>query len=306
MSNKLRILQYNAHKSRKKVLIGLLQDLRVATYDIIAIQEPWRNRIDFAAYNPRSSPFHLVDAKEAGSRVSTYVNKNIPLSSWQETLHSNDLHTVTLRIASESQESRTINIHNVYNPPPKSHNEEEELGTLAVLPQASRMPGEHIFLGDFNLHHPLWAGPSYPHQHILADNLLEQMRNASAQLALPQNTITRDIQKGNSTEQTTIDLIFVTKILQDTILNCRVARELKQSSDHLPISTEFEWENVRETQEKRQRRAWKRLNKTKFAKSLAEGAEALKLLPLTTNKDINDYAKALTKAIRTAIDASTP
>jgi hypothetical protein len=75
------------------------------------------------------------------------------------------------------------------------------------------MPGEYIFLGDFNLHHPLWAGPFYPHQYILADNLLEQMRNAGAQLTLPQSTITRDIQKDNSTEQTTIDLIFVTKVL---------------------------------------------------------------------------------------------
>jgi hypothetical protein len=82
-----------------------------------------------------------------------------------------------------------------------------------------------------------------------------------------------------------------------------VARELKQSSDYLPISIEFEWENVRETQEKRQRRAWKRLNKIKFAKLLTEGAEALKFFSFTTDKDINDYAKTFTKAIRTAIDA---
>jgi hypothetical protein len=37
MFNKLRILQYNAHKLKKKILIGLLQDLRVAIYDIITI-----------------------------------------------------------------------------------------------------------------------------------------------------------------------------------------------------------------------------------------------------------------------------
>jgi hypothetical protein len=80
------------------------------------------------------------------------------------------------------------------------------------------------------------------------------MRNVSAQLALPQSTITRDIRKGNSTERTTIDLIFITKTLQNTILNYRIIRELKQSFDHLLISTEFEWENVRETQKKRQRR----------------------------------------------------
>ena len=88
------------------------------------------------------------------------------------------------------------------------------------------MPGEHIFLGDFNLYHPLWAGPSYPYQHTLSDTLLEHMRNAGAQLALPQSTITRDTQKGNSIEQTTIHLIFVTEELRNTISHCRVAHEL--------------------------------------------------------------------------------
>ena len=36
----LRILQYNVNKSRTKVLIGLLQDPEIASYDIIATQEP--------------------------------------------------------------------------------------------------------------------------------------------------------------------------------------------------------------------------------------------------------------------------
>ena len=36
---KLKILQYNANKSRAKVLIGLLEDPEVALYDILAIQE---------------------------------------------------------------------------------------------------------------------------------------------------------------------------------------------------------------------------------------------------------------------------
>jgi hypothetical protein len=49
--------------------------------------------------------------------------------------------------------------HNQYSqhiqPPSKSHNEEEELNTFAVLPQALDIPGEYIFLEDFNLHHSL-------------------------------------------------------------------------------------------------------------------------------------------------------
>jgi hypothetical protein len=33
----LRIFQYNVNKSRKKVMIGLLQDRRIAEFDILAI-----------------------------------------------------------------------------------------------------------------------------------------------------------------------------------------------------------------------------------------------------------------------------
>jgi len=116
MRGNLRILQYNANKSKDKVLIGLLQDSRTAEYDIIAIQEPYRNPYDSAAYNPHNSPFHLIDYKKAGSRVNTYVNKKLPL----RTFHSKDLLSITLHIAGEPLETRVINIHNVCNPPPET------------------------------------------------------------------------------------------------------------------------------------------------------------------------------------------
>ena len=36
----VKILQYNVNKSKNKVLAGLLADLRVREFDIIAVQEP--------------------------------------------------------------------------------------------------------------------------------------------------------------------------------------------------------------------------------------------------------------------------
>jgi hypothetical protein len=74
---RLKVLQYNVNKSRNKVLAGLLEDPRVKEYDIIAVQEPWRNTVDSHAYNPRNSGFHLVDRGTADSRVTTYINKRI-------------------------------------------------------------------------------------------------------------------------------------------------------------------------------------------------------------------------------------
>jgi hypothetical protein len=78
--NKLTLLQYNVNKSRDKVLIGLLEDSRVARFDILAVQEPWRNPFNNEGYNPRNSPFYLVEKTSEKTRTAIYVNKQILLS----------------------------------------------------------------------------------------------------------------------------------------------------------------------------------------------------------------------------------
>ena len=181
-------------------------------------------------------------------RVYCYINKRISIDSWTELFHSDDLVTITLRIAGGS---RVVNIHNCYNPPPAHHGETENRGTLDDLPQALRMPGEHILLGDFNLHHPLWGGPSYPHQHLLSDTLLSHVRDAGVSLALPPGTITRDVHSGRFAQRTTIDLVFLSDSLAAQVNSCRVASELEHGSDHLPISTEWEWQVASEANSKR-------------------------------------------------------
>src|ERR1700722_5868503 len=95
----VKILQYNVNKSRNKVLAGLLADPRVNEFDIIAVQEPWRNTYDSAAYNPRDSGFYLIDIKDRDSRVSTYINKRISTDCWSEISHSLDAQSITLRLS---------------------------------------------------------------------------------------------------------------------------------------------------------------------------------------------------------------
>jgi hypothetical protein len=63
------------------------------------------------------------------------------------------------------------------------------------------------------------------------------MRVAGASLALPQGIVTRECKRGQHIKQTTIDLVFLTKGLQDQVLKCRVAKEIEQSSDHLSVKT---------------------------------------------------------------------
>lgn len=303
MACTFRVLQYNVNKSRLKVLAPLLQDPGINAYDVVAVQEPWRNPVSSAIYNPANSGFHPVDLRAKESRVCCYVNKRISTDSWTERFHSDDLVTVTLRIAGDS---RTINIHNCYNPPPTHHSDTENRGTLDTLPQALSMPGEHILLGDFNLHHPFWCGPSYPHQHLLSDTLLSHTRDASISLALPPGTITRDVHSGRSAQRTTIDLIFLTDSLLNQLTGCRIASELEQGSDHLPVSTEWEWQTAPELHSVRRRRAWKEIDQKKFLDSLDRTSAPLYSLPLYNREEINRYTDALTNSIKQAINESTP
>jgi hypothetical protein len=54
--NSLRILQYNVRKS-KRVIEPLLAEDQVALYNIIAIQEPWKNPTANRTYCPSAADF---------------------------------------------------------------------------------------------------------------------------------------------------------------------------------------------------------------------------------------------------------
>ena len=77
-TSRLALLQYNVNKSRDKVMIGLFQDPKLASYDILAIQEPWRNRHNDQGYNPDTSLFHLVEKALESTKTAIYINRRIP------------------------------------------------------------------------------------------------------------------------------------------------------------------------------------------------------------------------------------
>ena len=43
----LSILQYNVNKSKDSVMIPLFENLLISTYDILAIQQPWKNLFQY-------------------------------------------------------------------------------------------------------------------------------------------------------------------------------------------------------------------------------------------------------------------
>ena len=112
ISYKLTLLQYNVNKSRDKVMIGLLQERRIKDINILAIQEPWRNSINEEGYNPRNSPFNLIEKTLKDTKVAIYINKDILISDWDEIYKGGNLISIRLRAGTSY-----IYIHNIYIEP---------------------------------------------------------------------------------------------------------------------------------------------------------------------------------------------
>ena len=225
----LSILQYNTRKSRNIVMVPLFQSENILNIDIIALQEPWRNTRDQTTYHPRKDAFHLIYPESNKARVCFFINKKIEQSSWTYTVHSPDVITLHFKLP-----DRHIHIHNIYNPV----NAEEISASIPVLEQSlvADPHEEHIALGDFNLHHESWGGPEASTAHIeKSEELLLLMQRREMEQMVPVGTATYK----ESTGKSTIDLVFATPLLSDSLIYCKIAKDFDHDSDHQPILSKW-------------------------------------------------------------------
>ena len=165
---KLRILQYNVHKSKNKMMITLLHEKRIKNYNILMIQKSWRHHEETRTYNSRDIDFILKNNDE---KTCFYVNNRIDGNSWHSTWHFKDVNIITLQLRRQNEEnaqdsmntqsdsmnvSYSMNIHDVYNSSSTSHNEISEKENLFALKQTLRMQNKNVIINDFNLHHSVW------------------------------------------------------------------------------------------------------------------------------------------------------
>ncbi len=281
-------------------MIALLHKEKIKNYDILILQEPWRFDENSRAYCPATAGFMLEDN---GGRTCFYINKRIDSNTWHSTWHFKDVGTITLQtLTGDTQAAQeAIHIHEAYNSPPRDHEVIHERGSLSDIEKALHMPEECVLVGDFNLHHPTWGGPSYPRQHLLSNDLIEMITNVGASLTLPRGTITRDYQES----QTTIDLIFTTDGIMNRLIRCKINEEMENSSDHLPVQTIIDLRACEEPARK-PRRNWKAMNEEKFINTLREQMPK----PLSDHeagrRRIDEYTKQLLDALKEAVEISTP
>ena len=127
----------------------LLLDGPGTLYDVLAIQEPWLNSLVETTYCPQSCLYHLVFPQGGRARTCLYINKRIPLAKWHS-YEELDYCRVTI-----NTQQGPITIHNIYSKIP------ETLGTtvwntpISSMLQAVQSLGQHLVVGDFNLHYLL-------------------------------------------------------------------------------------------------------------------------------------------------------
>jgi len=225
--NKLQILQYNVQKGKNKVMTPLLTDTRVHSYDIIAIQKPWTNPFTPTTYCLSCSPF-TVAYDNCKRRSCFLINKEINSEQWDVKFPSSDLCVLNLRLR-----ALDMWIYNIYSQSSRNLSNTDYTSPIFLLPALVRRKREHIILGDFNLHHPWWSGPSNPTIHAAAESLVECLTLYEISLVSPAGVPTWAAQGSFST----IDLTFISQGLVGRVIECRVSKELDHRSDHLPISS---------------------------------------------------------------------
>jgi hypothetical protein len=157
--------------------------------------------------------------------------------------------------------------------------------------------GEHIVLGDFNLHHPLWCGVRNPAAHKAADQLIDILQIYELNLTLPRGSVTWE-RKGSAS---TIDLVFIGPILRNRILECQVRKDLGHGSDHFPVSTEVALTPVEAPQQPQ--RSWKRMD----IEEVEAGAQGLALpTQLDSIEAIDQYTLYLTSFTQGLIEQTVP
>ena len=294
----LNIIQYNVNKSKNIAQHHLLQALDPSKHHVVALQEPWRHPTENTSI--KHPAYHLVFPDGHKGRTCIYVSKLLAVGKWrvEKTPEADgDITSISMQT-----DIGKIYVNNIYNPPPASHSS-KELGNLKHLPELLSKAGRHILVGDFNLHHPRWGGPTVLGHHKLAEELIEILGNKDMELVLPEGTITWS----NRGSQSTLDLIFLSKELEDLVTNCQPASELEASSDHIPISTQLTIQPNIEDEPKLSPQ-WKKADWDEFNKLLAIKLLELKAedLCLDSQEAVDQRVTSITNVIQKIIQETIP
>jgi hypothetical protein len=276
-------------------MAALLRDRKTINYDVLAIQEPWRNPFMNTTHHPIPQHFELAYYDHKETRVCFFINKRIEARRWSVTHHTPDLSTLQLRWGEEENEE--IVIHNVYNPVPSL---EPANSTLPVLRTAMERwrHADQIVVGDFNLHHPYWGGVMAQRADPEAEETLRLIEDYDLGLLYETGTVTFRARDSEST----IDLSLATPRLQDSLIRCLPQHDLDHDSDHIPLETVLAKPTRGRTFPEKWN--WELTDQERLHRVLIQNLP--ELTTLITEHDIDNATQAIVSAILIAVNESTP
>ena len=264
----IRIWQQNLNRSQ----MGQQETLNTITpnsYDIMAIQEPWKNSINH--YSTATSAWRSVyptthNKIPAETRSLLLVSTNLSTNSWSElSVDSPDITAIQLQT-----KGGLLWIFNMYVD--CLHDEAlKALETTIREHRAGGGPGaKMIWVGDFNRHHPLWDAPSNHHLFTrsnidAADTLINLTRRFRMTSVLPAGIPTLCALSTNNL--TRVDQVYASESLADEVTKCNTHPEAQPTKvDHYPIATEID-RQVERTQPK-ERRDFRKVDWEEFGEQL--------------------------------------
>jgi hypothetical protein len=273
-------------------MILLLADSNIQDFDVIAIQELWRNFFVSTTLSSSQSGFHLLYRPGEDTRICFYVNDKLNTNSWDVEYLTVDICTLKLKIKGLGGGTDTVRIHNVYNPSSAFYASRDSSSTLSAVLRSldGVIADHHVLLRDFNLHHSFWSGPTRSTQHAAADELLDIVEKHDLTLTLSKGSITWE----NSRAASIIDLTFMTSHLVDRLEHCMTRPDLSQSSDHIPIFTRILC-GIESDLPRAHRRAWKLIDLEKV-KEVAKNA--LTLSKSISALEIDEYVEKVQKFLQ--------
>jgi hypothetical protein len=99
-------------------------------------------------YRGQNTGFSLAYGKVT-SRTCFFINNKLDLGCWKVEFHSPNYYTFSL-----FTEDKWWHVHNVYSEPPGSYHTTNYNTLIPLIREQLKKEGEHILVGDFNLHHP--------------------------------------------------------------------------------------------------------------------------------------------------------
>jgi hypothetical protein len=254
------ILQYNVRNEKKDTMMSLLIDSRIKKYDLLTIQKSWRNVCVSTFYNSFNIDFHLFYENTNNVKTCFYVNTRLHVDHWSMNYVFDDVCTIRIRMTN----SRWINVHNVYNVSLSFYTTRSALTIIETVKNCLNDDEKHILLRDFNLHHSLWSDTTKSIQHDATNQLLNVAQQTQFRFILFSDIVIWETRHFKST----IDLIFMTKKLQERFIHCMTRSKMNQNSDHISIFTKLMI--IVKRNESRRRRAWKDMSIDKLLNSWRE------------------------------------